>query len=600
MGLPDPQHSRAVLIGTSLYEDESLPNLPSVANNMRDLASSLSDSRHGAVHGTNCIAIENEGDIRNIGRRLKVAAEQAEDLLLVYYSGHGLIGGRKHDLYLALSSSEWGAPEFNSLEYSKLRDAVLGSRANTKVVILDCCFSGRATTAPLADPAAQLIEQVEVEGTYVLTSALRDQVALALPGEMHTAFTGRLLKIMRNGILGGPEFLTIDLLYRELFAKMRAEGLPLPQKQGVGNAERLAIVRNQAYTATPLREHLSPVMILDWDIIIQSLRVLVQQQTLSGGTTQYEDTESISQRILRASMLHDALAGQSRTIAGDSQNTSHPPVESLHDGGYRDRAALLVQALRPGFSARRAQQERLVAARRGACIDLFRAAIDLRALVANTFDYYGSEMESRLQEIRASGRAIQVYGLALTLLATENLIDPANRLAAAATLLAEGTLKMSDISRGLMISAPDFSELDSCSEDFRDEAISQARSDQAKHSGAVLPEACLVLFRIVTDLRVRVANDSEYSGPGMALRLAEQRICSASVQVHAFNLALLAPELAPEAVDLASAARRLVTRAEDYMDLTRGVVIRAPDFVDLDRSFEALRQRLPLAVRPQP
>jgi hypothetical protein len=110
MGLPDPQRSRAVLIGTSGYEDGKLPDLPSVSRNIRDLASSLTDPLHGVVPGNNCIAIENEGDIRNIGRRLRAAAEQAEDLLLVYYSGHGLIGGRKHDLYLALRSSEWANP----------------------------------------------------------------------------------------------------------------------------------------------------------------------------------------------------------------------------------------------------------------------------------------------------------------------------------------------------------------------------------------------------------------------------------------------------------------------------------------------------------
>ena len=50
--------------------------------------------------------LTDEGDIRVIGRRLKLAARQAEDLLLVYFAGHGLVGGRRHDLYLGLPDSQ--------------------------------------------------------------------------------------------------------------------------------------------------------------------------------------------------------------------------------------------------------------------------------------------------------------------------------------------------------------------------------------------------------------------------------------------------------------------------------------------------------------
>ena len=58
---------------------------------------------------------------------------------------------RRHELYLALPDSEWIEPEFNSLEYDKLRSAVLDSPAATKVIILDCCFSGRVVTDTMAD-----------------------------------------------------------------------------------------------------------------------------------------------------------------------------------------------------------------------------------------------------------------------------------------------------------------------------------------------------------------------------------------------------------------------------------------------------------------
>jgi DNA-binding CsgD family transcriptional regulator len=248
--LPDPQRSRIVLIGTSEYEDENLPDLPAVSRSLTDLKVALTDPVFGIVPEMHCDVLADEGDIRLIGRRVRAAARQAEDLLLVYYAGHGLTAGRRHELYLGLRHTEWDEPEFNALEYDKLRSAVLNSPAAAKMIILDCCFSGRVFGHSMAAPAAELIDKVEIDGSYVLASAHGNEISLVLPGEDHTAFTGRLLRLLRDGVHGGPEFLTIDDLYRHLRARMRAEGLPQPQKRGTDTADLLALARNRAYDAT--------------------------------------------------------------------------------------------------------------------------------------------------------------------------------------------------------------------------------------------------------------------------------------------------------------------------------------------------------------
>ena len=99
----------------------------------------------------------------------------------------------------------------------------------------------------MADPVTEVVGQIEVDGTYVMTSAQRDQVALILPGEEHTAFTGRLLELLRSGIPGGPEILTIDDFYRHLLVTMKAEGLPQPQKRATRTADLLALAQNRAH-----------------------------------------------------------------------------------------------------------------------------------------------------------------------------------------------------------------------------------------------------------------------------------------------------------------------------------------------------------------
>ena len=249
MPLPDRQRSRAVLIGTGRYTDDKLPDLPVVRRTVSDLAAALTDPVYGVVAENHCTVLEDQADIRLVGRDLRSAASQAEDLLLVYFVGHGLVGARRHDLYLGLAGSEWAEPEFNSLEYDKLRSAVLNSAAATKIIILDCCFSGRVVSETMADPVTEMVGQIDVDGTYVLASAGRDQVALIQPGEDYTAFTGRFLHMLRDGVPGGPKLLTVDYLYRRLVIKMKAEGLPQPQKRGTSTADLLALAGNRAFGA---------------------------------------------------------------------------------------------------------------------------------------------------------------------------------------------------------------------------------------------------------------------------------------------------------------------------------------------------------------
>jgi hypothetical protein len=145
-------------------------------------------------------------------------------------AGHGIVGCRL-ELCLGMPHSDWSEPAFGSLSCDALRDRVLDSPAATKVVILDCCYSGRAGSTALSDDVGSIVCQLGVDGTYPLTSVHSNQVSLALPDEDHTAFTGRLLRLLTNGIPGGPELLTVDDLYRQLLATMTREGLPAPERR---------------------------------------------------------------------------------------------------------------------------------------------------------------------------------------------------------------------------------------------------------------------------------------------------------------------------------------------------------------------------------
>ncbi|WP_371614990.1 caspase family protein [Streptomyces sp. NBC_00454] len=241
-GLPDPAASRAVLIGTAGYR--YLPGLPTVEANVRDLAAELCDATVWGLPEQHCTSVldpEHPADLLDAVHR---AGDEATDTLLVYFAGHGMRDTETDDLYLALHGSRQNVG-YTAVGYQHLRSALRDSQAQRKVVLLDCCFSGRAARM-LAGEEDALAEQAAVEGAYVLTASPRDRAALAPDGERHTAFTGELLRILRDGIPDGPELIDLDTLCRTLEARLRSKNRPLPQHATEGGVGRLKLVRNRA------------------------------------------------------------------------------------------------------------------------------------------------------------------------------------------------------------------------------------------------------------------------------------------------------------------------------------------------------------------
>ncbi|MFH8367090.1 caspase family protein [Streptomyces sp. NPDC018031] len=244
--LPDPAASRAVLIGTAAYQH--LDQLPAVAANIRDLADTLGDAMLWGLPREHCALVPDPADAAAMLDPVHRAGEAASDTLLVYFAGHGLRDPDSADLYLGLSGSRENAG-YTAVAYEHLRSAVRAARARRRVVVLDCCFSGRAARA-LGGSAETLAAQLAVDGAYVLTASPRDRVALAPDGEPHTAFTGELLGILRRGVTDGPELIDLDTLYRVLGERLGAKNRPRPQRSQENDVGRLPLVRNRARAGT--------------------------------------------------------------------------------------------------------------------------------------------------------------------------------------------------------------------------------------------------------------------------------------------------------------------------------------------------------------
>ncbi|RFU38143.1 hypothetical protein DZF91_29250 [Actinomadura logoneensis] len=254
--MPDPLRSRAVLVGTAEYRDPAFPRLPAAANSLAGMRAVLTDpALCGWPDGR--VTVESDpSDWRALVRRTRAVARETEDVLLLYFVGHGVVLPNG-ELCLALADTEADDPDLTGLEYRRVRDLLRDSPAAAKIVILDCCYSGRAIEALSAaspgDAADTVADATDVRGVYTLTASdhTAHVVPLAEQAEVPTSFTGRFLGLVREGVRGGPAVLTLGDLYVHLRRRLAAEGLPAPNQRGTDTADRYPFSRNPAYRPEP-------------------------------------------------------------------------------------------------------------------------------------------------------------------------------------------------------------------------------------------------------------------------------------------------------------------------------------------------------------
>ncbi|MCK2245041.1 MULTISPECIES: caspase family protein [unclassified Crossiella] len=224
----EPSLSRAVLIGTSEYaDDQDLSNLPAVRHNLSDLLAALTDPVTGILNWAQCTVVDTPDSPKSMLVRLEKAANQARDLLLVYYAGHGLRHDQRERLYLTVRESRSDQLLGSAVPFDSMREIIENSKARTRLLLLDCCYSGLALGAMSGGSIGT--RDVLVQGTTVITSSPRNKISHSPLGERNTAFTNEVIKLLRNGSPLPEEPLTVQELYRSVFTALAQRGLPSPK-----------------------------------------------------------------------------------------------------------------------------------------------------------------------------------------------------------------------------------------------------------------------------------------------------------------------------------------------------------------------------------
>lgn len=239
----DRDRSHALLLGASAFRHPTILPVPAAANSLRAMGRMLTDPALGGWPSAQVTSVLDPPNAVEVIRRIRRLAQRTTGTLLLYYVGHGHISS-SGELILTVHDTDPEDADLTGIEYSRVKSALLGSPAAVKIVILDCCYSGRAIEALGSDAVS---DAVAARGVYTLTAAdleVAHVPPLAEQSAVPTSFTGQLLELVRTGLPGESPWLTLETIYPHLAARLRHAGLPAPNRLTTDSAAHFPFVRN--------------------------------------------------------------------------------------------------------------------------------------------------------------------------------------------------------------------------------------------------------------------------------------------------------------------------------------------------------------------
>jgi uncharacterized protein YjbI with pentapeptide repeats len=195
----------ALLVGNGIYRDGGISRLEKPAVDVRELARVL---RQPGIGGFDEVTPLIDRDLNEVQEAIALFLRDRsrEDLLLFYYSGHGLRQGDQ--LYLAMADTKGSLPSASALWSRWLHYEVEKSWSQRQILILDCCNSGlfergaKGAAPPVLDFAEGLRREgvlAEGFGRFVLSAASLEQKAWEGKGSGPSVFTSFLVQGLATG-----------------------------------------------------------------------------------------------------------------------------------------------------------------------------------------------------------------------------------------------------------------------------------------------------------------------------------------------------------------------------------------------------------------
>jgi uncharacterized protein YjbI with pentapeptide repeats len=222
----------ALVIANSSYTDPDLSQLSAPAQEAEALAKVLRNPTIGNFEVKTVINQPHYDVMKEIA--IFFANRKPEDMLLLYFSCHGVTDDRTNELFFtAINTVRRPTLRATAIPSSWIRSVMEDSRSGKQVVLLDCCFSGAFLIGTMGDSTEVHAEkQLKGRGRAVMTASTAMQFAfedqentIRKLNEARSYFTDAIIDgLEKNGVeadVDGDGHISFDELYNYVYDYVR-------------------------------------------------------------------------------------------------------------------------------------------------------------------------------------------------------------------------------------------------------------------------------------------------------------------------------------------------------------------------------------------
>jgi uncharacterized caspase-like protein len=358
-----PNRRFALVIGNSHYLDERLSNLNSSIVDAERFAEILADPKIGSFDHVETIINKNNDEIKQAIEGF-FNKKNRDDLLLLYYSGHG-IKSPSGQLFLAAQNTSSDFLKSTGVSASFIKENMGESTSQRQVLILDCCYGGAVLEGTKSENfVGQTVNSIlsfqpSGYGKIIITAS--ESMQYAFDGQhvegqpQNSAFTKHLIEGLwtGNADTDNDGLIDIDELYQYIYRQVVPQQTPNMSSTAQEGRMFIGLNPNPTFQSEALPEHIQEAMHSETRLhrqgaVSELIRLLKSEDpslTFSAETAlrtmTNDDSKSVADLAREALDQHHRMVvneqtpqvqqtGKTKSGDASSAATPLPPITSTH------------------------------------------------------------------------------------------------------------------------------------------------------------------------------------------------------------------------------------------------------------------------------
>lgn len=198
----------ALLIGVGDY-DLPLRPIPAAAQDALSLNNTLKDVGY-SERNVNCL-LNSEASLKSLRNSMHMISSNnirhLDDTMILFFSGHGAYLNGEY--YFLTHGANLENLKETALSVKELSEWLASLKANSRLIIFDCCYSGEVLHEAVVNLPDNKLEQIAGGGSIVMVSSDSHQKSYILPGNSNSIFTACLVEAL-SGNAYNPLLKTIS------------------------------------------------------------------------------------------------------------------------------------------------------------------------------------------------------------------------------------------------------------------------------------------------------------------------------------------------------------------------------------------------------